>query len=199
MPTSRRILRSLKEERERIDTLATEYSRFVVERDEAATAYAEALSQRGRTQARIDEVQRVINALPRLHTLSRSPRGALPLASLPGAPPTWNQDLPGLTTRQTRLATQTQAVAEAIADLRGELEGLVVNAARLCGLKSRVELLADLRARYITAEKDLPDRRLRLALAEQTVARILSRIDHGSEPDPARLVLSAGVTDHFAI
>jgi len=52
-----------------------------------------------------------------------------------------------------------------------------------------VELLTDLRARYVTAEKDLPDRRLRLGLAEQTVARVLTRIDHGSEQDPARLVL----------
>ena len=61
-------------------------------------------------------------------------------------------------TRQTRLATQTQAVAETVADLQCELEGLIVNAAA-CGLKSRIELLVDLRARYITAEKDLPDRR----------------------------------------
>ena len=53
-------------------------------------------------------------------------------------------------------------------------------------------MLTDLRARYVTAEKDLPDRRLRLGLAEQTVARVLTRIDHASEQDPARLVLSDG-------
>jgi hypothetical protein len=95
--------------------------------------------------------------------------------------------------RQTRLATQAQTVADAIADLQGELEGLVVNASA-CGLKSRIELLTDLRARHVTAEKDLPDRRLRLGLAEQTVARILARINHGSETDPGRLILSTAVT-----
>ena len=186
-------LSTLREERERIDTLATEYSRFVIERDEAAAAYTEALAQRGRTQARIDKVQRLINALPRLQTFRALRAELVPLASLPEAPSAWNQDLPGLTTQQTRLSTQTQAVAETIADLRCELEGLIVNTAA-CGLKSRIELLVDLRARYITAEKDLPDRRLRLGLAEQTVARVLTRIDHGSEQDPARLILSTGVT-----
>ncbi len=186
-------LSALKEERERIDTLATEYSRFVIERDEAAAAYAEALAQRSRTQARIDEVQRLINALPRLQAFRGLRAELLPLASLPEAPSSWNQDLPSLMTRQTRLATQTQAVADTIANLRGELEGLIVNAAA-CGLKSRIELFVDLRARYITAEKDLPDRRLRLGLAEQTVARVLTHIDHGSEQHPARLILSTGVT-----
>ncbi|MBR0733810.1 AAA family ATPase [Bradyrhizobium japonicum] len=186
-------LTALKEERERTDTLATEYSRFVIERDEAAAAYAEALSQRSRTQARIDEVQRLINALPRLQTFRALRAELVPLAPLPDAPLSWNQDLPGLTTRQTRLVTQSQAVAEIIANLRDELEGLIVNASA-CGLKSRIELLVDLRSRYITAEKDLPDRRLRLGLAEQTVARVLTHIDHGSEQDPARLILSTGVT-----
>ena len=66
--------------------------------------------------------------------------------------------------------------------------------ASACGLENRIELLTELRARYVTAEKDLPDRRLRLGLAEQTVARVLARIDHASEQDPARLVLSAAVT-----
>jgi len=61
-------------------------------------------------------------------------------------------------------------------------------------MQNRIELLTDLRARYVTAEKDLPDRRLRLGLAEQAVARVLTRIDHASEEDPARLVLPAAVT-----
>jgi uncharacterized protein YhaN len=106
---------------------------------------------------------------------------------------TWADDLPALMTRQTKLATQAQTVAETIADLRDELERLVFNSSA-CGLEDRIELLTDLRARHVTVEKDLPDRRLRLGLAEQTVARLLTRIDHGSEQDPARLVLSTAVT-----
>ena len=186
-------LANLKDERDRTDTLASEYSRLVIERDEATSAYAEAIAQRGRTQARIDEVQRFINALPGLQTFRSLRAELLPLATLPDAPSTWADDLPALMTRQTKLATQAQTVAETIADLRDELERLVFNASA-CGLEDRIELLTDLRARHVTAEKDLPDRRLRLGLAEQTVARVLTRIDHGSEQDPARLVLSTAVT-----
>ncbi|WMT76298.1 AAA family ATPase [Bradyrhizobium sp. Ash2021] len=186
-------LAALKEERDRIDTLASEYSRLVIERDEASSAYTEALVQRGRTQARVDEVQRFINALPRLQTLRSLRAELLPLASLPDVPSTWTDDLPALMFRQTKLATQTQTVTETIGNLRHELERLVVNASA-CGLQNRIELLTELRARYVTAEKDLPDRRLRLGSAEQTVARVLARIDHASEQDPARLVLPAAVT-----
>lgn len=186
-------LAALKEERERVDTLATEYARLVIERDEAATSYAEALSQRSRTQTRIEEVRNLVHAQPRLHTLRALRAELLPLAALPEAPSSWNEDLPALTIRQTTLTAQIRSVAETIRHLRGELEGLVVNASA-CGLKSRIELLANLRARHITAEKDLPDRRLNLGLLEQTIKRVLTLVDHGSEQNPARLVLSAGVT-----
>ena len=186
-------LATLKDERDRIDTLASEYSRLVVERDDAASAYTEALAERGRTQARIDEVQRFINSLPRLQTFRSLRADLLPLATLPDAPSTWAADLPELMTRQTKLATRAQTVTETIADLQDQLERLIVNfSAR--GLEERVELLTDLRARHVTAEKDLPDRRLRLGLAEQTVARVLARIGHAEEQDPARLVLPTTVT-----
>jgi uncharacterized protein YhaN len=109
-------LSNLKDERDRTDTLASEYSRLVIERDEATSAYTEALAQRGRTQARIDEVQRFINALPRLQTVRSLRAELLPLATLPDAPSTWADDLPALMTRQTKLATQAQTVAETIVD-----------------------------------------------------------------------------------
>ncbi|MGY4288763.1 uncharacterized protein YhaN [Bradyrhizobium sp. LM2.7] len=186
-------LAALKEQRDRTDTLASEYSRLVIERDQATSAYTEALVQRGRTQARIDEVQRFINALPRLQTFRSLKAELLPLVTLPDAPSSWAEDLPALMTRQTKLATLAQTGAETIADLHDELERLVVNSSA-CGLEDRIELLTDLRARHVTAEKDLPDRRLRLGLAEQTVARVLTRIDHASEQDPARFILPAAVT-----
>ncbi|QOZ51535.1 AAA family ATPase [Bradyrhizobium sp. CCBAU 53338] len=186
-------LSALKDERDRTDTLASDYSRLVIERDEATSAYAEAIAQRGRTQARIDEVQRFLNALPRLQALRSLRADLLPLAALADAPSTWADDLPELMTRQTTLAAQTRTIAESIVDLREQLERLVVNVSA-CGLEKRAELLMDLRARHITAEKDLPDRRLRLGVAEQTILRILGRIDHASEQDAAQLILPAAVT-----
>ncbi|OKO71307.1 AAA family ATPase [Bradyrhizobium sp. AS23.2] len=183
----------LKEERDKIDTLASEFSRLVVDRDEAAVAYDEALAQRGRTQVRIDEIQRFFNALPRLQTIRRLRAELEPLAALPDAPLVWATDLPELMTQQTKLLTQAQTIGEEIAQLERALEGLVVNETA-CGLQGRIELLMDLRARYVTAEKDLPDRRVRLSLVEQAAARILARIDRDSEASPMRLILSTAVT-----
>ncbi|MGY4370654.1 uncharacterized protein YhaN [Bradyrhizobium sp. LB1.3] len=52
----------------------------------------------------------------------------------------------------------------------------------------------DERARFVTAEKDLPERKLALGLAEQTVSRILARINRDSDPAPKRLILSTETT-----
>ncbi len=54
--------------------MASEFSRLVIDRDQAAKDYDEALAQRGRTQARIDEIQRHLTALPRLATFAASER-----------------------------------------------------------------------------------------------------------------------------
>jgi hypothetical protein len=116
-----------------------------------------------------------------------------PLASLPDVPTAWADELPDLMTRQTKSATQSQALADAIAELQALLDGLIVDEVA-CNLKGRIELLADLRARYVTAEKDLPDRRVRLGLAEQAVARTLSRIDRSFEEKPERFNLATSVT-----
>ena len=193
LPDLKKELAALKASRDQLDTLASEFSRLVIDRDQAAKDYDEALAQRGRTQARIDEIQRHLTALPRLATF-RSLRAELePLASLPHAPTAWAGELPDLMTRQTKLATQSQALADTIAELQALLDGLIVDEVA-CDLKGRIELLTDLRARYVTAEKDLPDRRVRLGLADQAVARTLSRIDRSSEEKPERFILATSVT-----
>ena len=45
----------------------------------------------------------------------------------------------------------------------------------------------------MTAEKDIPERRLQLREAELVISGILSRIERKGEPDPARLTLRASV------
>ena len=56
---------------------------------------------------------------------------------------------------------------------------------------AQLDHLAGLRARYVTAAKDIPTRRLELRDAEQTVAGILDRLGHSGESKPKRLILSA--------
>jgi len=185
-------LAALKEQRERIDTLASHYVQLVEIRDRTGSQYEEAIARRGQIQSRMDEIQRLLNALPRL-VASRSVRERLaPLADLPDAPLGWAKDLPQLQKDEIELVTRAQGLADEIAQLSSELDALVVDEAAV-SLTDRVERLADLRARHVTAEKDIPERRLQLREAELVISGILSRIERKGEPDPARLTLRASV------
>jgi uncharacterized protein YhaN len=185
-------LAALKEQRERIDTLASHYVQLVEIRDRTGSQYEEAIARRGQIQSRMDEIQRLLNALPRL-AASRSVRERLaPFADLPDAPLGWAKDLPQLQKDEIELVTRAQGLADEIAQLSSELDALVVDEAAV-SLTDRVERLADLRARHVTAEKDIPERRLQLREAELVISGILSRIERKGEPDPARLTLRASV------
>ncbi|SEH87250.1 AAA family ATPase [Tardiphaga sp. OK245] len=184
---------TLKEAREKIDTLAGEFARLLAVRDEATKDYDLAIASRGRTQARIDEIRRFLGVLPRVVTL-RALRSELePLVTLPTAPEAWLNELPELANRQLKLATQVQTASIEISELQGLLDDLTVDDIAL-GLVGQLDVLTDLRARYVTAEKDLPDRRLRIGLADQSVATILTRVGRPTEKEPGDLILIASTS-----
>jgi uncharacterized protein YhaN len=183
-------LAELKTERERFDTLASDYARLVDTRDRASSQYDEAIDERTRIQARTDEIQRHLAALPRLAALRALRERLQPLAELPAPPPVWSEDLPKLQKAEIELSVQTQAVADEINRLEAEVESIVINEPAL-RLFSRVERLADLRARHMTAEKDIPERRLQLQAAELALSGILTRMEREGEADPRRLLLGA--------
>lgn len=183
-------LTELKAERERFDTLASDYARLIDIRDRASSQYDEAIGERTRIQARLDEIQRHLAALPRLAALRALRERLQPLAELPAPPPVWNLDLPKLQKEEIELSVQTRAVADEIERLGTEIESIIIDEPAL-RLFSRVERLADLRARHLTAEKDIPERRLQLHAAELAVSGILTRMECESEADPRRLLLGA--------
>lgn len=182
----------LKAERERVDTLASDYAQLIEARDRAAIQYEEAIVSRSRIQARMDEIQRHLNALPRLADLRALRERIAPLADLPDAPRGWAEELPQLQKDEIELGIRAQGLAEEIAELSGQLDAIVVDETAL-RLADKVERLADLRARHVTAEKDIPERRLQLREAEFAISKILGRIERTGETDPHRLVLGASV------
>jgi uncharacterized protein YhaN len=185
-------LAELKAERERVDTLASEYAQLIEARDRAAIQYEEAISSRGKIQTRMDEIQRHLNALPRLADLRGLRQRIAPLADLPDAPRGWAEELPQLQKDEIELGIRAQGLSEEIAELSGQLDAIVVDETAL-RLADKVERLADLRARHVTAEKDIPERRLQLREAEFAISTILRRIERTGETDPQRLVLGASV------
>ncbi|CAH1662403.1 ATP-binding protein [Chelatococcus asaccharovorans] len=183
-------LTELKAERERFDTLASDHARLVETRDRARAHYDEAVTERTRTQSRMDEIQRHLAALPRLAALRGIRERLAPLADVPEAPPGWVSELPRLQKQEIELGVQTQAIAEDVGRLADEVEAIVVDEAalRLC---EPVELLSELRARHVTAERDIPERRLQLRQADLAISAILQRIEREGEAEPRRLILTA--------
>lgn len=183
-------LAELRDAREQIDTAAARYAALIDARDRALHQYEEALAARTATLSRMDEIQRHVGALPRLAAL-RAARAALePLADLPAAPAGWAEALPGLRDEAITLAARDEATAREISEISSALEAIVVDEAALA-IADRVDRLDDLRARHITAAKDIPDRSLEVREAGQLIAGILGRIGRTAEAEPHRLVLDA--------
>ncbi len=189
-------LGELNAERERVDTLASDYAQLIEARDRAAIQYEEAIVSRSKIQTRIDEIQRHVNVLPRLNDLREVRQRLAPLADLPDAPLGWAKDLPQLQKDEIELGIRGQGLAEEITDLSGQLDAIAVDDTAL-RLADKVERLADLRARHVTAEKDIPERQLQLREAEFAISTILDRIERTGETDPQRLVLGASVGGTF--
>lgn len=183
-------LASLREQREQIDTVAARYAALVDERDQRLHQYEEALAARAAIQARIDEIQRHISALPRLAALHTARAQLEPLANLPAAPPGWAAALSDLRDQAITLATRDEAIAREIEQLTTAFDAIVIDAAALA-VAERFDRLGDLHARHVTAAKDIPVRELEVREAAQQISLILGRIGHTTQTDPHRLVLDA--------
>jgi uncharacterized protein YhaN len=183
-------LAELKADRERLDTLASDHARLIEVRDRAASQYGEVLAERTHGRARMDEIQRHLAALPRLAALRGIRERLAPLAAVPEAPSGWANEVPGLQKGEIELDVQTQAVAEEVDRLVEEFKAIAVDE-RALRLSEQMEPLAELRARHVTAEKDIPERRLQLRQVDLTISGILQRIEREGEAEPRRLVLTA--------
>jgi uncharacterized protein YhaN len=181
---------TLKQERDAIDTLASEYNRLTAARDAAASQYDAALAERAQAQARFASVQRLLAAVPRMAALRQLRERLEPFAELPEAPPGWLGELPALQQGENRHRSETERAEADVKRLSDELDAVVVDepALRLVG---RLDRLTELRARHVTAELDLPSRHRELARADGEVRSILLRLEREDEPEPARLLLNA--------
>lgn len=183
-------LAELKAERETFDTVASDHARLVETRERSGASYGEAVAGRASIQGRIDEIGRHLAALPRLAALRALRERLAPLAEAPEAPAGWASELPDLQKEEIEIGVQAGGLAEEIGRYEGEAAAIVVDEAVL-RLAGRAERMAELRARHVTAEKDLPERRLRLREMDRAISAILRRIEREGEAEPRRLLLTA--------
>jgi uncharacterized protein YhaN len=183
-------LAELKVQREQIDTIASDHAQLILTRDRVLVQYDEAIASRTAIQSRMDEIQSHINALPRLIALRDAREGLLPLSDLPAPPAGWPQALSELQKTETEIGVRSETIDCEIARKASELETIIVDEDALM-VADRVERLAPLHARYVTADADIPDRGRTVRELELEIASILGRIGRGMDPSPECLVLDA--------
>lgn len=183
----------LKKRKEELDTPASAYNKLASARDLANGRYVEAIAERGTTQAALDSVRRRLAAIPRMAELSSVNEKLAAMPDLPIVPAGWADAMPGLTRDEISLEARLASVDAEAKRLADDLDALVVDEPAL-RLADRIARLGDQRARFVTAAKDLPERRLSLHGQTAAIRRILAFLGKEDEVDPRRLVLDAAAT-----
>ncbi|HUO55781.1 MAG TPA: AAA family ATPase [Rhodoblastus sp.] len=182
-------LEALKAEKDRIDTQASKHAELAEAARRAGQDYDNATRERAALQQRRDEIQRLLEARPRLTKLRALRDRLAPLEEAPEPPAEWADQLPGLREEAVRLETQIAAHQAEILRLTEKIDGLALDdaALALAGPDEPFEL----RGRYVTAVKDIPRLRDELRDKEFAIAAHLRQIGRDGEADPRRLALPA--------
>ena len=186
----------LKAEREQFDVFAADFALLVKNRDQATQQYEEINGERNVMRLRIAALEKQLNALPRLASLKRLRERLAPLQDLPQPPYDWTAEVRELQGQEIELRVQLQSLSDEMERLRHQIDAIEVdeNALPLAG---RIAELEDLRARFLTAAKDLPERHLEAREVQGVLQGILRRLGRENEKDPQNLVLSARITGQF--
>ena len=186
-------LASLRQQRDEIDTIASEYNRLAAARDAADGAYTKALGERASAKADLARVGRLLTALPRAAALRRLLDELEPLSEVLGSPPGWLAELPALQQDEERHRSATALAEAEVNRLSDELVAIDVDEQAL-GLVGRLDRLTELRARHVTAELDLPGRRRELSRIGGEVDGMLVRLGRRDDADPSGLLLDAATS-----
>ncbi len=183
-------LATLKARREESDTFAAAYAELVGARDRTRAQYDAALADRARVRARLDEIGRHTAALPRLSALRGLREQSRPLDDLPDVPAAWVSELPDIERREIEGGVALEGIDAGIEALSTALKAIAVDdVARR--LSPRVARLVEARARHLTADKDLPERRLAARAASLAIVSLLGRLGVPPDTDPRDVTLAA--------
>ncbi|KSV90739.1 hypothetical protein N184_25730 [Sinorhizobium sp. GL28] len=96
--------------------------------------------------------------------------------------------MPELRRQEIELRVKLQDVSNSVRTVEDEISRIVVNAAAL-EAASQIDDLSELRARYQTADKDIP--KLAGRAAELSIEGLLLQLGRPEETTPERLLLDA--------
>lgn len=188
-------LANLKAERDGLDLIASDHRALVAQRDRLVVAYRQANAERADIQGRIDEIGRILLAIPCLLELKSLTDELAGLRQVGPVLAGWKDELPKLERRTLHLSAERRRLSENRERLTASLAEAEIDPSVL-GLSARMPRLADMKARYMTAEEDIP--KLRARIAETSVDALLIRLGRRGEADPASLVLDAVLVGEFS-
>ena len=184
-------LEELEREKRTLDTAASAHARLAAERDAASNAYDEAIALRARLEADREEALRRVDGLRQFADIRPVRAELADLETLPEAPQLWFAQIHNLIADEPKLSERAKGRRDQKRKLKEEQEALVLDEAIL-QLKDRLASLDKGRARYVTAEDDLPRRRTSLAEHLGTIDAVLRRLNKAADTDPRTLVIPAG-------
>ncbi|SFZ85541.1 Uncharacterized protein YhaN [Devosia enhydra] len=190
MAELKREMAELKTRRDAIDVQASTFRQLTGALQQADTAYEGAARGLAEAQARQRQITRLLRALPLRGELSRLGAEAKPLAGLPHPPPDWPAALTGLETERAALIARDAAEADHEARLEARRDGLWRDEAVLT-FADAISGLADGEARFVTADKDLPKLRPRLAQWQERLGLLLADLGEAGHAEPQALVVPA--------
>ncbi|ATU95415.1 AAA family ATPase [Phyllobacterium zundukense] len=185
-------LADLKAQRDEIDTFASTYSTLIATHKQAESSYDEEMGNLASSRTRHGELARIMRALPLAAEHERLTAQLVDYADLPRPPTDWVSELPQLTKDQTRIQTQIEGIEKDLARLQAEIDFIDVDEP-LGPMADRILGLEDGRARFRTAETDLPRRRVALAEQEAALSIILASLEQTDNKTPEALLLPASL------
>lgn len=168
---------------------ATAYAKLSEAHQAAQAEYQQALRNHVETRSRISETEAMLNALPRLYRLQGLQQQLSAFADLPDTPFGWAEELPKLVVQDVELRTREQSQEASIDILQQELAAINPDQAALQAIGS-TEHLQVLRARFLTAEKDLPEREMTYRSEQQALQALVLRLGQSKETNPQDLLIN---------
>ncbi|MBB3138642.1 uncharacterized protein YhaN [Rhizobium pisi] len=181
-------LQELKQQREALDLQASDHHKLVEERDRMGRLYEEAVGDRAATHKRINEIRRILQVLLPMNRLAGLKESLRLMEVVPEPPESWREELSTLRTKEIEHRVKLQAVLRSIGSIEEEATEIKPDPVAL-RLASSMDELAELKARFLTAEKDIP--KLSARAADLSVESILLQLGRSGEASPTRLVLDA--------
>jgi uncharacterized protein YhaN len=185
-------LAALKGERDQIDTYASTYAGLVATKTQAEKAYEETLAELSSARAEQARLASLMRAMPLARDLARLTTELEAYGDLPRPPREWSSLMTDLMRDETRLQTLKAGLETQIDRLEAEVSAIRVDEDVL-SVAAAISALGAGRARYVTAEDDLPKRRLAFAEQEASLNAILKALGLEDHADPSALVLPAAL------